>query len=87
MKKQNFFLIVALLFACNTIFAQTPGGYPVELKPWNPGTPPGIIEKPDTTKPNVGEGPITRENIDTGNPTSTYPDFNYNTCMLTYEFN
>jgi hypothetical protein len=51
MKKQNFFLIVALLFACNTIFAQTPGGYPVELKPWNPGTPPGIIEKPDTTKP------------------------------------
>ena len=36
---------------------------------------------------NVGEGPITRENIDTGNPTSTYPDFNYNTCMLTYEFN
>ena len=47
MKKQNFFLIVALLFACNTIFAQTPGGYPVELKPWNPGTPPiggGIIK-------------------------------------------
>jgi hypothetical protein len=26
----------------NTIFAQTPGGIPVELKPWNPPTPPPI---------------------------------------------
>ena len=49
MKKQNFFLIFALLFACNTIFAQTPGGYPVELKPWNPNN--GNIKIPDSIKP------------------------------------
>ena len=37
---------------CNTLFAQISGGFPVELKPWNPGTPPiGVIEKPDTIKP------------------------------------
>ena len=55
MNRQNFFFLVALLFMCNTIFAQSPSGYPVELKPWNPGTTPtppiGIIEKPDTIKP------------------------------------
>ncbi len=50
MKKQNFFFLVALLFMCNTIFAQTSGGYPIGLKPWNPPVPPpvgGIIR--DTT--------------------------------------
>ena len=51
MKKQNFFLIVALLFTCNTIFAQTQDWFQIYLKPWYPGTPPGIIEKPDTTTP------------------------------------
>ena len=25
---------------CNTIFAQSPNGYPIELKPWYPGKPP-----------------------------------------------
>ncbi len=40
MKRQNFFFIVALLFMCNTIFAQTMGGYPIGLKPWNPNKPP-----------------------------------------------
>ena len=50
MNKLNFFFLVALLFVCNTIFAQMPGGYPVDLKPWNPPVPPpigGIIR--DTT--------------------------------------
>ena len=42
MNRQNFFFIVALLFMCNTIFAQTSGGFPVELKPWNPPVPPPI---------------------------------------------
>lgn len=50
MNRQNFFFLVALLFMCNTIFAQLSGGYPVELKPWNPGNPPiGGILKPDST--------------------------------------
>lgn len=40
MKRQNLFFLVALLFMCNTIFAQSPSGYPVELKPWNPIKPP-----------------------------------------------
>lgn len=36
---------------------------------------------------NVGEGPILKDNIDpTPNPVDQ-PDYNYNTCMLTYEFN
>ena len=50
MNRQNFFFLVALLFVCNTLFAQTAGGIPVELKPWNPPVPPpigGIIR--DTT--------------------------------------
>ncbi len=35
---------------CNTILAQSPGGYPVELKPWNPGKPPigGILNPEDS---------------------------------------
>lgn len=41
MNRQNFFFLVALLFACNTLFAQTAGGIPIELKPWNPILPPG----------------------------------------------
>ena len=40
MNRQNFFFLVALLFMCNTLLAQTTGGIPVELKPWNPGKPP-----------------------------------------------
>ena len=36
MNRQNFFFLVALLFMCNTLFAQSSEGYPVELKPWNP---------------------------------------------------
>ena len=50
MNRQNFFFLVALLFTCNTLFAQTAGGIPVELKPWNPPIQPpigGIIK--DTT--------------------------------------
>ena len=50
MNRQNFFFLVALLFVCNTLFAQTAGGISVELKPWNPPVPPpigGIIR--DTT--------------------------------------
>lgn len=36
---------------------------------------------------NVGEGPILKDSIDpTPNPVDQ-PDYNYNTCMLTYEFN
>lgn len=46
MKKQNLFFLVALLFMCNTIFAQTSGGYPIGLKPWNPG----VIKIPDSLK-------------------------------------
>ncbi|MBO5346340.1 MAG: hypothetical protein J6A44_05500 [Paludibacteraceae bacterium] len=59
MNKLNFFFLVALLFVCNTIFAQMPGGYPVDLKPWNPPIQPpiggivpidsGIIILPKTT--------------------------------------
>ncbi len=50
MKKQNFFLIVALLFTCNTIFAQTQDWFQIYLKPWYPGTPPigGIINPEDS---------------------------------------
>ena len=50
MKRQNFFFLVALLFMCNTLFAQTSGGFPVELKPWNPPKPPigGIISPEDS---------------------------------------
>ena len=50
MKRQNFFFLAALLFMCNTILAQSPGGYPVELKPWNPGKPPigGILNPEDS---------------------------------------
>ena len=40
MNRQNFFFLVALLFMCNTLFAQSSEGYPVELKPWNPNNPP-----------------------------------------------
>ena len=46
MNRQNFFFLVALLFVCNTLFAQTAGGIPVELKPWNPG----VIKIPDSLK-------------------------------------
>jgi hypothetical protein len=46
MKKQNFFFLVALLFMCNTIFAQTSCGYPIGLKPWNPGSNPTIGNNP-----------------------------------------
>ena len=46
MKRQNFFFLVTLLFMCNTLFAQTSGGFPVELKPWNPGNNPTIGYKP-----------------------------------------
>ena len=42
MNRQNFFFLVALLFVCNTLFAQTAGGIPVELKPWNPPIKPPI---------------------------------------------
>ena len=42
MNRQNFFFLVALLFVCNTLFAQTAGGIPVELKPWNPPINPPI---------------------------------------------
>ena len=49
MNRQNFFFLVALLFVCNTLFAQTVGGIPVELKPWNPIKPPeGNLVPPDT---------------------------------------
>ena len=50
MNRQNFFFLVALLFVCNTLFSQTAGGIPVELKPWNPGGSQSgvIILKPDT---------------------------------------
>lgn len=51
MNKLNFFFLVALLFVCNTIFAQMPGGYPVDLKPWNPPIQPPIGGAiPDTTE-------------------------------------
>lgn len=50
MNRQNFFFLVALLFMCNTLFAQTAGGIPVELKPWNPGKPPIWGAIPDTTE-------------------------------------
>ncbi|MBQ8721906.1 MAG: hypothetical protein IJY67_07160 [Paludibacteraceae bacterium] len=55
MKKQNFFLIVALLFACNTIFAQTQDGFQIYLKPWYPGTPPiiGIAPPKDSIPHNI----------------------------------
>jgi hypothetical protein len=53
MKRQNFFFLVALLFMCNTLFAQTSGGFPVELKPWNPIFPPGINIPIDTFLPNI----------------------------------
>ncbi len=37
---------------------------------------------------NVSEGPILRDSIDDGDPSDNkFKDFNYNTCMLTYEFN
>lgn len=37
---------------------------------------------------NTGEGPIFRDNIDTGEYSDDeLLDFNYNTCMLTYQFN
>lgn len=42
MNRQNFFFLVALLFVCNTLFAQIAGGIPVELKPWNPPVQPPI---------------------------------------------
>lgn len=51
MNRQNFFFLVALLFMCNTLFAQTAGGIPVELKPWNPPIQPpigGIISPEDS---------------------------------------
>ena len=36
---------------CNTLFAQTAGGFPVELKPWNPPVHPPIGGAiPDTTE-------------------------------------
>ena len=50
MNRQNFFFLVALLFMCNTLFAQTAGGIPVELKPWNPDKPPIWGAIPDTTE-------------------------------------
>ena len=51
MNRQNFFFLVALLFMCNTLFAQTAGGIPVELKPWNPVLPPGSEIPIDTFYP------------------------------------
>lgn len=36
---------------------------------------------------NVGEGPILKDNIDPISTPVDAPDYNYNTCMLTYEFN
>lgn len=42
MKRQNSFFLVVLLFVCNTLFAQSSGGYHVELKPWNPPIKPPI---------------------------------------------
>ena len=53
MKRQNFFFLVALLFMCSTIFAQIPSGYPIELKPWNPISPPGTDIPVDTFLPNI----------------------------------
>ncbi len=38
---------------CNTIFAQLPDDYPVELKPWNPITPPDTDIPIDTILPNI----------------------------------
>ncbi len=60
MKRQHFFFLIALLFMCNTIFAQTPGGIPVELKPWNPNYPPGTDIPVDTLPPNI---PFSLNNI------------------------
>lgn len=36
---------------------------------------------------NVGDGPIIKDPIDSGSSVDDVPDYNYNTCMLTYEFN
>ncbi len=51
MKRQNFLFLVALLFACNNLLAQTSGGFPVDLKPWNPILPPGGGKPFDTLPP------------------------------------
>ena len=51
MNRQNFFFLVALFFVCNTLFAQTAGGIPVELKPWHPPVQPpigGIVSPEDS---------------------------------------
>ena len=53
MKRQNFFFLVALLFMCNTLFAQISGGFPVELKPWNPVLPPEFMVSTDGFVPGV----------------------------------
>jgi hypothetical protein len=61
MSRQNFFFLVALLFTCNTLFAQTAGGIPVELKPWNPIKPPEGNEIPiDTT---LGQFPFSLDEL------------------------
>jgi hypothetical protein len=54
MNRQKFFFLVALLFMCNIVFAQSPDDYPVELKPWNPPVPPPItgIAPPKDSIPN-----------------------------------
>ena len=68
MKKQNFFLIVALLFTCNTIFAQTQDGFQIYLKPWYPGTPPigGGIIKDTSDAPDMEEAQeLIQESFDT----------------------
>lgn len=51
MNRQNFFFLVALLFTCNTLFAQTAGGIPVELKPYKPPNKPpfGNVIHPHNT--------------------------------------
>ena len=72
MKRQNFFFLVALLFMCNTIFAQSPGGYPVELKPWNPGKQYKTGKEVNIT-PTSGGGylKINIENLDGCQPNNT----------------
>ena len=61
MNRQNFFFLVALLFVCNTLFAQTAGGIPVELKPWNPIKPPeGNWVPIDTT---LGQFPFSLDEL------------------------
>ena len=46
---------------CNTLFAQTAGGIPIELKPWNPIKPPeGNLIPIDTT---LGQFPFSLDEL------------------------